>query len=258
MIRYHGGPITPYSAALACWRGSHAMISFAHPDQLPLAAEVAHSFVLDNGAFSAWKSNTPVDWKEYARWCASWCRHPGFDWCLIPDVIDGSPEENDELIRSFGTWFGNASKIWPEHLLHLQVPVWHLHEPVSRLERLVKDWPKVALGSSGEFSQIGTARWWSRMAEAMQVACDEEGWPKAKLHGLRQMDPTVFSQIPYSFVDSTMVARNIGIDSAWKGTYLPPTKEVRAMVLRERIETHASCARWSGSIGIQNNLELIG
>lgn len=41
MIRYHGGPITPESAALACWKRSHAMVSFANPDQATLAFAVA-------------------------------------------------------------------------------------------------------------------------------------------------------------------------------------------------------------------------
>jgi hypothetical protein len=82
--------------------------------------------------------------------------------------------------------------------------------------------------------------------------------PKARLHGLRQMDPTIFSHIPYASVDSTMVARNIGIDSAWRGPYQPPSKEVRALVLRQRIELHASAARWAGSAGVQPNLEMLG
>ena len=50
MIHYHGGPITPLEAALACWQGRHAMISFAASDQITLAAEVCQSFTLDNGA----------------------------------------------------------------------------------------------------------------------------------------------------------------------------------------------------------------
>jgi len=40
------------------------------------------------------------------------------------------------------------------------------------------------------------------------------------------------------------VAQNIGIDSAWRGTYTPPTKEARAALMRERIESHNSPSRW--------------
>ena len=62
-------------------------------------------------------------------------------------------------------------------------------------------YPVIAIGSSGEFSQPGTQRWWSRMSEAMEHACDKEGRPLARLWGLRQMDPDIFSHVPYSFVD---------------------------------------------------------
>ncbi len=76
------------------------MISFAHPDQLPTIADVCQSFVLDNGAFSAWKSGKPLDIPGYIEWCWQWSRHPGFDWCLIPDVIDGTTEDNDRMFTN--------------------------------------------------------------------------------------------------------------------------------------------------------------
>lgn len=68
--------------------------------------------------------------------------------------------------------------------------------------------------------------------------CDERGVPKVKLHGLRMLRPELITVIPLASGDSTNVARNIGIDSAWKGTYTPATKETRAAVLVERIERY--------------------
>ncbi len=133
MIRYHGGPITPETAAAAAWRRSHAMISFAHPDQAALAFAVADSVCLDNGAwpiFAAGKG--AIDVPAYLEWVKTW----------------------------------------------------------------------------------------------------------------------------YASVDSTNVARNIGIDSAWTGSYIPKRKETRAMLLRDNIENHASAARWNGPI--PRNMELFG
>ena len=247
MIRYHGGPITPEAAALAAWKGAHAMVSFANTDQVALAFSCAESVALDNGAwpiFSAGKGR--IDIPAYTAWVKHWYRHPAFDWCLIPDVIDGSEAENDALIQ---TWTLPRS---------ISVPVWHLHESMFKLKKLSIEYPRVAFGSSGEFVNIGTQRWWSRIAEAMEVVCDEEGRPMCKLHGLRQMDPSVFSVVPYASVDSTNVARNIGIDSAWTGSYVPKRKETRAMLLRDNINQHASAARWPRRVGIQRNLELYG
>jgi hypothetical protein len=60
VIHYHGGPITPQTAAIALWTRRHAMVSFARPDQMALAAEVCQSFALDNGAFSLWRAGEGV------------------------------------------------------------------------------------------------------------------------------------------------------------------------------------------------------
>lgn len=249
MMHYHGGPITPTAAAMCAWQRRHAMISFAHPEQLPLAAEVAQSFALDNGAFSAWKSGVDVDWDKFLAWVHEWFQHPAFDFVLIPDVISGDEQDNDKMIR----WWHTHSKC------RSGVPVWHLHESLDRLDQLIRCFDRVALGSSGEYAEIGTDQWWLRMSDAMSIACDSDGRPRAKLHGLRMLNPTVFSHIPLSSADSTNIARNIGIDGAWaRNSYAPKSKAMRAMVLAERIELHAAASRWSGKLGNQFNLELVG
>lgn len=246
MIHYHGGPITPVSAAIAAWTRRHACVSFAYPDQMPVACEVAQSVICDNGAFTAWKNGEQVNIPMYAEWVNEWYRHPAFDWCLIPDIIDGSETDNDRLITE-----------WPLPRA-VSVPVWHLHESMQRLEMLCNTWQRVAIGSSGQYASIGTDSWWRRMSDAMTWACDSEGYPRTKLHGLRMLNPTIYSQFPFSSCDSTNVARNIGLDQKWKGTYQAMTKETRAMILTERIELHASAARWAGSVGTQMNFELVG
>jgi hypothetical protein len=251
MIHYHGGPITPRAAAISAWTRRHAMISFANPDQLEIAAEVCQSFALDNGAyplFTAGKGD--IDVPAYAAWVNQWCQHPGFDWCLIPDKIDGTEDQNDELIQD-----------WCEHIETAKfesVPVYHMHESLNRLDSLVITWRRVAIGSSGEYWEVGSDKWWGKMHEIMEVACYGGGIPKCKLHGLRMLDPTIFSQLPLSSADSTNVARNIGLDVRWSGPYVPKSKEARAMVLIDRIEHHASASTWSGVAGTHMNGRLFG
>jgi hypothetical protein len=247
MIHYHGLPMTPIDVCARAMQAKHAMVSFAWPDQLAVALEVCQSVALDNGAFSAWKGGKELDIPGYIEWAAFWLRHPAVDWCLIPDVIDSNEEANARLVRE-----------WPLPKAY-SVPVWHLHESIDYLAWLVNAFPRVALGSSGEFSHPGTKKWWSRIAEAMKVACDDDGMPKVKLHGLRMLDSVIFSHIPLSSADSTNVARNIGIDSAWTGAYAPASKATRAQILMERIEQHASARCWHAhSAGVQQNLSLLG
>lgn len=250
MIHYHGGPITPTHAAVTLWQGRHACVSFAHPQQVALAFEVCQTVILDNGAYSAWTSGTAFDFDGYAAWVRQWMRHPAFDWCLIPDVIDGNEEENVQMVAR---WFESGMP------LAQSVPVWHMHESLKRLEQMVHSWPRIALGSSGAYATIGNEEWWDRMADAMNVICDDDGRPKCKLHGLRMLAPTVFSHIPLASADSTNVARNVGLDQRWTGAYPPVTNATRALVLAERIESHVAAVRWNRQTrGTQHNLELIG
>lgn len=238
--------MTPVADMLRAMRSRHAMVSFEDYRQIEEACEVCQSVVLDNGAFSAWRSGRRYDFTGYQLWAAHWLRHPAVEWCIVPDVIDGSEADNDALLAEWAL---------PREI---SVPVYHLHESLERLERLIT-YPRIALGSSGAYADPGAPAWWSRMAEIMQVLCDEEGFPRVKLHGLRMLDPVLFSHLPLSSADSCNVARNIGIDGAWTGTYTPRSKWARALVMMDRIECHASARRWTGEgAGVQQNMELIG
>ena len=232
MIPYHGTPCGATREDVARFlAGRHALISFARPEDIGTAAEVAQSFCLDNGAFSAWKAGNPVaDWSGYYSWVDLWRRHPGCDWAIIPDVIDGTEADNDALVDE-----------WPFDVFG--VPVWHLHESTERLWRLCCAYPRVALGSSGEWPDPGTGRWWERMNEAMQVACDDDGRPLAKLHGLRMLDPAIFHRLPLASADSTNAVRN---SSGFRrfGQYIPPNASTRMSIIAERIEAHQSAAVW--------------
>lgn len=232
MIHYHGLPITPGTACATAISAGHAFVSFAHPDQLGIAVEVCQSFALDNGAFSAWRSGKPIyDWAPFYEWAASARRCPGCDFAVIPDVIDGDEAANDALVEA-----------WPHGAFG--APVWHMHESIARFERLCLRWPRVCIGSSGEFAEVGAGAWWNRMAEALNAVCDEDGFPTSRLHGLRMLNPEVFSRLPLASADSTNIGRNVGIDKAWRGTYTPPNKDVRAAVMRSRIESTNGAPRW--------------
>ena len=91
-----------------------------------IVADVCQSFVFDNGALSVWKKGGKLDVDGYTAWVEQWLRHPGLDWALIPDVIEGDESANDPLLEA-----------WPRELRG--VPVWHLHESLDRLQR----WPSI-------------------------------------------------------------------------------------------------------------------
>jgi hypothetical protein len=238
MIAYHGGPFSDVMIAAEVWRKHHAMVSFARPEQIDIAAERASTFALDNGAFSLWKAGqVRPDWTSYYRWVETWRSHPGFDFALIPDVIDGSESENDELLAEWPFLDG--------------VPVYHLHEPLDRLLRLPNSYSRVALGSSGPYASTCTLRWWDRMHEILNHLCDETGRPLVKLHGLRMLAPAILEHVPLSSADSAMVARNINRDCKWNGTFAPRRRAARAVLLRDRIEDAPCATAWTQFRGDQ-------
>lgn len=247
MIHYHGTPMTPAADMVKAFSGRHAMVSFANPEQLDVAAEICQSVVLDNGAFSAWKAKSAYDFDGYREWCVQWRQHPAVEWCIIPDIIDGDEKENDQLIKG-----------WPLKA-EFSVPVWHMHESMTRLRWLVGSFPRIAIGSSGDFAKIGTTAWWHRIEAAMEIICTGDGKPRVKLHGLRMLDPGIFSKLPLASADSCNVARNVGLDSRWGGPYAPASRAMRALILMDRIERHASASTWDAMVVAHyQNFQLFG
>lgn len=197
MIPYHGTPVGGKREDVSRFlNGRHCLIPFGRHEDIGTASEVCQSFVIDNGAFSTWRSGKTIeDWSGYYDFVSEWKTHPAFDWAIIPDVIDGSEFDNDFLVSE-----------WPHG--DSGVPVWHLHESMQRLEFLMMYHHRIAIGSSGKYSSPGTESWWGRINEAMEVLCDNSGRPKVKIHGLRMLDSDIFTRIPLSSADSTNAVRN--------------------------------------------------
>ena len=231
MIHYHGSPISgKREDKHIFYQGRHALVPWFRKDDIEIIAEVCKSFVFDNSAFSIWKRGGALDVAAYTDWVQDWCRHPSFRWALIPDTIEGNERDNDKMVDN-----------WPEHLPG--VPVWHLHESMERLVSLCEEWPTVALGSSGEYSTPNSKVWWTRVEEFMPRICDDKGRAVTKLHGLRMLNPRVFSKLPLTSADSTNAGMNSGAKSKF-GVYVPMKAAQRANIIADRVESHNSAATW--------------
>jgi hypothetical protein len=190
-IHYHGTPINPQHVVFQL-AGRNFCVSHYDPRQVEIAHKIGQSVMLDNGAFSLWRSGKPTNWAAYYKWTERWLEYHT-TWAVIPDSIEGGEEENDALIAA-----------WP----HGQrgAPVWHVAEPISRLLRLCEKWPRICIGSSGEFSTVGNDKWCRRMDEVFDALC-RGGPPPVWLHMLRGMRMSK-SKYPFASVDSTDIARN--------------------------------------------------
>jgi hypothetical protein len=220
-IHYHGTPITPTAEKLLPLAGRHFCVRFGAHDQDEICHRIGQSVMLDNGAFSFWRQGRPTDWGGYYSWAERWLEYPT-TWAVIPDVIDGDVEANDALVSE-----------WP--FASRGAPVWHMHEPIGRLLCLAETWPRVCIGSSGAYADVGDTRWRARMDEAMNMLCGNGPVP-VWLHMLRGMD-LAGSEYPFASVDSTNVARNHAGTNGGRAR-----RDPRAMA--DRLDGFQCPARW--------------
>jgi len=212
VIHYHGTPITPI-AKLFELAGRHFCVSHASPNDVSRCHQIGQSVMLDNGAFSKWKSGKETDWNKYYNWADKWLDCPT-TWAIIPDVVEADADVQDALILQ-----------WPHGLKG--APVWHMHEPIDRLVKLTEYWPKVCVGSSAEYSTVLSDSWCHRMDVAWNVISQKHKrlpW----VHMLRGMACSG-KRWPFASVDSTDIARNHhlphknpkGMADKWDGQQCP-------------------------------------
>jgi hypothetical protein len=233
MIKFHGTPIGGSLAdAEQVLRGRFGLVSYERPEQLRLVQAVCRGYVLDNGAFSQWRKGATEfqDYDGYTAWVEQHQPHPGFHWAVIPDHITGTEAQNDAYLSR-----------WPQHLRG--VPVYHMHHSLDRLLWLAQNYHTVALGGGIGFEVLKSRAWWHRIREMMDVVTDEQGRPLCQLHGLRMLDPKVFTLLPLASGDSSNVARNSGQVARFAGT-TAKTRGDRACLIADRIEAYDSARCW--------------
>ena len=190
MIHYHGTPISPMKA-IETMGGKHFCVSYARPDDLKRCLQIGQSLMLDNGAFSAKTRGLPFDRDGFYGWVEPLLVHP--HWGVVPDVIDGSEDEQRQMVKS-----------WPFRK-EMGIPVWHLGLSISYLIELCDAWGRVCFGSAGEFWQIGTSKWCHRMDEAFNALVNTYGRQIPWVHGMRMLGQSS-GPWPLASADSTNVA----------------------------------------------------
>lgn len=193
MQKFHVTPITPKSEFLKL-KGRNVLISYLRNENYKQAVSLCQKIYIDNGAYTFFRKGLKPNWNNFYKWLEG----KTYNHFFIPDVIDGSEIENNNLINL-------------NDKLDLQrkgIPVFHLHESNKRLKDLIQRFDYIALGSSGEFWELGTDKWFFRMNELMKILCDDTGKPRVKIHMLRCLNPKIFTLFPFYSGDSSNLARN--------------------------------------------------
>jgi len=183
--------MTPRSKLLPM-AGKHFCVSFADKRDGDWCLLNAQSVMWDNGAFTAYTKGKAPDWNGYYKWLEDRLSHP--HWAVVPDVIDGTPENNLELINQ-----------WP-HRKDCSAVVWHMDEPIDHLLHLLTlGFSKLCFGSSGKYWQVGSESWERRADEAFNAISKEGAIPW--IHMLRGLSMSG-DKYPFASADSANVARH--------------------------------------------------
>lgn len=191
MIHYHGSPITPRSALFGMG-GKNFCVPFSDPRDAATCLQIGQSIMFDNGAFTAHTKGKTFDEAGFYRWLEPMLGHP--HWGVVPDVIDGSVEEQRE----------RAAR-WP-FPVGLGAPVWHLALPIEYLLELADRWPRICFGSTKQFWEIGSDRWCRRVDEAFNALAQRSQY-LPHIHMLRGLS-LCGDRWPFASADSVNVARN--------------------------------------------------
>lgn len=197
MKKVHVVPLTPKSVFEKYLKDECILVSYFRGDavtDLKRAGEIGcKEIFIDNGAYSFYRKEIKPDYSKFYKWL----KNKNFTYFFIPDVINGTEEENDKLINEV-----------PEEFIKKAIPVFHISESNERLERLMKEFNYIAFAATGEFWTVGSKIWFKRMHELMKIVCDESGKPKIKIHALRCLNYKVFIHFPFESADSSNLSRN--------------------------------------------------
>jgi hypothetical protein len=227
MICFHGTPFGfPVTEILDSVPRRNFLVSFAAPCYKDVLPVYAKRLILDNGAFSIWKKGAgKIDIIKYSDFVKEWATLPAYRWNFIPDIIEGTCQENDANIDTWLKVYGDENS----------VPVWHYHEPLDRLKALGNHFPIVGLGSSAMYKNVGDAAWLTRTKEIFEFT--HHHVPFVKLHGLRVLNYRIFTKFPYYSGDSTNVARN---SKFYRNRHNCQTLKQAVNALADSIEQHKS------------------
>lgn len=180
--------------------GRHFCVSYAKPQDVKTCLQIGQSVMFDNGAFSVHTRGETLDVKGYYDWLSDKLAPP--HWAVVPDAIKGGLEEQYALLAT-----------WPRHALGYDncAAVFHLHEPLEHLIFLCNAFPKVCLGSSAQYWNVGSPIWLRRMDEIFNLLAKQYRqmpW----INGMRMMGQTDGGW-PLASADSTNVAQNFKRDT---------------------------------------------
>jgi hypothetical protein len=139
--------------------------------------------LLDSGAFSAWKSGFEIDIYSYIDFVRKYGEL--FEAYFVLDVVgDGEKTwENQEIMEKEGL---------------SPIPIYHTSTDIQYLYKCL-EYPYFGLSVTGTSNFLGKMQANER---CFSIICDDDGYPRSKVHGLGVTSPKFIIRYPYYSVDS--------------------------------------------------------
>lgn len=237
-LAYGGDDIATRTLAQECSERPTLLVSYAYFDSFARNRSKIRigTWVLDSGAFTAFKAGTSVDVAEYADACFKIREaYPDLTEIFSLDVI--------------GDWRGtarNTEYLWKRGLD--VIPVYHLGEPVDLLHRYA-EYPKLALGGHAHLRGVKRKSEWMRR-------CFDRVWPK-KIHGFGVGAPQFLELLPFHSVDASSwelgpckFGRWLSLGRSGQMLRVRGTKNLRAEVEYYLAAQRAARSRWAKEMAL--------
>jgi hypothetical protein len=176
--------------------GQHVLVSFHEPAQTALISQNwnVKGWMLDSGAFTAWKKRTEISLDEYMFFIED---HAHLLDCYVAlDVIPGQPGRlptEDEAKYATERTIQNLDRMVAAGF-H-PVPVYHEGEPIEILDEFVyRGFDLIALGATASRGRPSVVHWLLPIFER---------YPEQKFHGLAMTQQRLLEWFPFYSVDST-------------------------------------------------------
>lgn len=175
--------------------------------------DASTDFLIDSGAFSAWKLGSPIDIGEYAEFLEA--NQSLYDRCVNLDVIPGRFAKKPTVSEVEDS----AAKSW-KNLEYLQrrglrpIPVFHQGENYYWLERMIKEGYDYIGISPDNGKMIAQKReWMDEVFDHITVG----GLPIVKTHGFAVTSIDMIFRYPWKSIDSATWI----VLGAFGGTFVP-------------------------------------
>lgn len=160
--------------------------------------------MLDSGAFSSWTNNVEISIKNLCEFIRK--HHQYIETAINLDVIPGakgrSPKKEEIELAAEEGWRNFI--FMEEELSDLDVelmPVFHIGEDFKWLQLMLDHGcTYIGLGGVAKVKTSVRKKW---LDEVFTYLCDENGWPRVKIHGLGVTKVSLILRYPWYSVDST-------------------------------------------------------